>query len=144
MFNFFRKKKVKNLVIKCNTDVIAIDEKPITFPTNYETLITILGKPDRELKKTNNYIFWDNHGVFCGYTNEDNILSINVYQHKKDKSEYNTRNQFKGKLLLNDEEITNNEFGKIPLGKVVIHRLGSENEIRFGFSLGVNNAYKSY
>ncbi len=143
MFNFLRKKKVIDLVIKCDTDVIIINDKSITFPSDYDTLINVLGKPDRELEKTNHYMIWDKHGVFCGYTDRGNILSINVYQNKQDKSEYNTKKQFKGKLLLNDEEITNNEFGKIPLGKIAIHRLGSENEIRFGFSLGINRVYKN-
>lgn len=141
MFNFFKKKKVKNLIIKCDTDFIFIDKKPISFPTKYDTLINALGKPDRELTKSNNYIFWDNYGVFCGYTDKNNILSINVYQNKKDKSEYNTKKQFTGQLFLNDEEITNNEFGKIALGKIAIQRLGSESEIRFGFSVGVNSVY---
>ena len=34
------------------------------------------------------------------------------------------------------------KFGKIGLGKVAIHRLGSENETRFGFSIGINKDYK--
>jgi hypothetical protein len=141
MFKFFRKKKVIDLIIKCDTDHVSINEKPITFPTNYNSLISILGNPDRELEKTNRYMIWDNYGVFCGYTDKDKILSINVYQNKKDKSQYNTKKQFKGKLLLNEEEITNSEFSKIPLGKIAIHRLGSESEIRFGFSLGINKVY---
>ncbi|GFD76003.1 hypothetical protein KUL113_54230 [Tenacibaculum sp. KUL113] len=142
MFNFFKKKKVTSLTIICDTNIIHVNNKPLTFPTNYNTLIDVLGKPSRELKKSNNYIIWDTHGIFCGYTDRDNILSINVYQNKKDRSEYNTQKQFKGKLFLNNEEITNNEFGKIPLGKVAIHRLGRESDTRFGFSLGVNRDYK--
>lgn len=142
MLKFFRKKKVKNLVIKCVTDLITINEEPIVFPTSYQNLTKILGKPSREIKKSNTYILWDNIGVFCGFTDENNILSINIYQNKLDESEYNTKKQFKGDLYFNDENITNNEFGKIALGKVVIHRLGSESETRFGFSLGVNVEYK--
>lgn len=142
MFNFFKKKKVKGLTIVCDTDVIHINNKPLTFPTNYSTLVEVLGKPTRELKKSNDYIIWDAHGIFCGYTERDNILSINIYQNKKDRSEYNTKKQFKGTLVLNNEEITNNEFGKIPLGKVAIHRLGRESDTRFGFSIGVNRDYK--
>ncbi|TYP96463.1 hypothetical protein C7447_10729 [Tenacibaculum adriaticum] len=143
MFNLFKKKKISDLIIKCDTDFITINEKEITFPTNYNTLIEVLGTPSREINKTNNYLMWDNHGVFCGYTDKDNILSINIYQNKQDRSEYNTKRQFKGELFLNDENITNNEFGKIALGKLAIHRLGSESEIRFGFSIGVNRDYKS-
>ncbi len=142
MFKFFKKKKVKSLTIVCDTDVIHINSKPLTFPTNYDALVEVLGKPSRELKKSNDYIIWDTHGIFCGYTERDNILSINIYQNKKDRSEYNTKKQFKGRLFLNNEEITNNEFGKIPLGKVAIHRLGRESDTRFGFSLGVNRDYK--
>ena len=143
MFNFFKKTKVKDLIIKCDTDTVLINEKTIIFPTSYDTLISVLGKPDRELQKTNHYMIWDQFGIFCGYTNKDQILSINIYQNKQDRSEYNTKKQFKGKLLLNNEDISNNEFSKISLGKVAIHRLGSESEIRFGFSLGVNKIYKN-
>lgn len=130
------------MVIECDTDVVSINKKTLTFPTDYDTLITVLGKPSREITKSNNYMIWDSHGVFCEYTDSDNILSINIYQNKEDKREYNTKKQFKGKLFLNSEEITNNKFRKIPLGKIAIHRLGSEHEIRFGFSLGVNRDYK--
>lgn len=138
-FNFFRKKKVPNLVIKCEIDSISINDNLIIFPINYTNLITILGEPDRILKKTKNYLFWDKFGIFCGYTDEDSILSINAYQNKKDKSIYNTKNQFKGKLFLNNKEITNSEFDKISLGKLAIRRLGRDHEFRFGFNLGVNN-----
>ena len=143
MFNFLKKKKQKRLVIECDTDVITINSKPVTFPTNFETLISTFGKPDRKLNKSKNYIIWDKLGVFCGYENKDNILSINFYQNKQDRSEYNTKKQFTGKLILNNEEITNNEFSKISLGKLAILRLGSESTVRFGFSIGVNKTYKN-
>ncbi len=142
MFKFLKKKKVKHLTIKCSTNSITIDDQPISFPTDYSTLVAILGKPSREIKKTNTYLLWDDYGVFYGSNNLDNVLSINIYQNKKDTSEYNTKKQFQGHLFLDDEEITNNEFSKIVLDKYVIHRLGSENETRFGFSIGVNLEHK--
>lgn len=141
-FNFFRKKKVVDLVIKCEIDSISINDKPISFPTKHTVLTDILGEPDRTLIKTKNYIFWDKYGVFCGYTDENNILSINAYQNKEDKSIYNTKNQFKGKLFLNDKEITNSEFGQISLGKFALRRLGRDHEFRFGFNLGVSTLHK--
>ena len=141
MFSFFKKKKVQQLTIKCSTDSILINEKPISFPTDYNSLIQILGEPSRKIEKSNIYLFWDDYGVFYGSNDLNNVLSINIYQNKKDKSEYNTKNQFKGTLFLDDEDITNSEFVKIGLGKVVIHRLGSESETRFGFSIGVNHDY---
>lgn len=126
-------------MIECDTDVITINNKPVTFPTNYDTLIHIFGKPDRKLNKSKNYIIWDKLGIFCGY--KDNILSINFYQKKQDRTEYNTKKQFTGKLILNNDEITNNEFSKISLDELAILRLGSENTVRFGFSIGVNKTY---
>lgn len=143
MFNFLKKKKQKRLVIECDTDVITVNSKPITFPTNYNTLVNTFGKPDRKLNKSKNYIIWDKLGVFCGYADKDNILSISFYQNKQDRTEYNTKKQFTGKLILNNEEITNNEFSKIPLGELAILRLGSETKIRFGFSIGVNKTYNN-
>lgn len=141
MFNFFKKKR-KNFIINCKTDEITINDVNLTFPTNYQTLVTVFGEPTRELEKSKNYMIWDKDGILCSYTNPKEILSIDFYQNNPTKSEYNTKKQFKGTLFLNYESITNNEFSKIALGSLAIHRLGSENEIRFGFSLGVNNIYK--
>ena len=142
MFSFLKRKKVKPLTIKCSTDYITINDQPISFPTDYNTLISVLGVPSREIKKTNTYVLWDDYGIIYGSNNVKNVLSINIFQNKKDTTEYNTKKQFSGSLFLNDENITHGEFGKIVLGKNVIHRLGSENETRIGFSLGVNLNYK--
>ncbi len=141
MFNFFKKKK--NIIISCKTDNILVNNKTLHFPTNYQTLIEVFGKPNREIEKSKNYILWDKKGIFCSYTNPDEILSICFYQNNKTRSNYNTKKQFKGELLLNNKTITHSEFSKISLGNVVIHRLGSEKETRFGFSLGVNTNYDS-
>ena len=143
MFNFFKKKKVKHIIIKCSSEIITINDLPISFPTDFATLTSVLGKPSREIKKENIYLFWDDYGIFYGSKDLNNVLSINIFQNKKDTSEYNTKRQFKGELFLENENITNNEFGKIALGKNVIHRLGSESETRFGFSIGANLEYSA-
>lgn len=140
MFKFFTKKK-KYIVINCITDEVLIDGRKLLFPTNYNTLIETFGKPSRELQESKNYIFWDALGIACAYNNSNEILSVNFYQNNKIKSDYNTKQQFTGGLFFNSKNITNNEFGKISLGKVAIHRLGSESETRLGFSLGINNNY---
>ena len=139
MFKFFTKKKY--IIINCATDQVLIDGRHLMFPTNYNTLIETFGKPSRELQNSKNYMFWDSLGIFCAYNKADEILSINFYQNNRIKSEYNTKQQFSGGLFFNSKNITNNEFSKISLGKVAIHRLGSESETRFGFSLGINNNY---
>lgn len=144
MFKFFKKKKITPLVIKCDTNSITINEKELSFPATNGDLIDILGKPSRVIEKSSTYLIWDDQGVFCAYTDPNNIVSINIYQNKKDQSEYNTKNQFKGSLFLSDEEITHKEFSRISLDQVVIYRLGSESETRFGFSLGLNVAYKKH
>lgn len=142
MLNFLRKKK-KLIIIGCKTDEIIINGKSLHFPTDKNAIIDCFGSPSRTLEKSKNYLFWDAIGIQCSFTDENNILSISFYQNKKDKSEYNTKKQFIGKLFLNDENITYKEFGKIALGNIAIHRLGSENENRFGFSIGINEDYKN-
>lgn len=139
MFSFFKKKKTPQITIICKTDKVLINNQPLTFPTKYEKLIKILGEPSREIKKSKHYVFWDTIGVFCGYTDRNEIVSIHFIQIKKGKNNYTPKELFKGDLLLNNEAITNNEFSKISLGNIAVHRLGSENEIRYGFSIGVNN-----
>ncbi len=139
MFQFFSKKRY--IIINCLTDEVLIDGSTLEFPTNYHTLIETFGKPNRELQRDKSYMFWDSLGIICAYNNPDEILSVNFYQNNTIKSEYNTKQQFTGGLFFNSKNITNNEFSKISLGKVAIHRLGSESETRFGFSLGVNNNF---
>lgn len=141
MFNFFKKDK-KHLIIGCHTDKVIIDAKQLTFPTDFNTLKEIFGKPSRKLEKSKNYVFWDSLGIFCAYTSPKEILSISIYQNKKDRSEYNTKRQFNGGLFLNDENITHKEFDKISLGEIAIIRLGSESESRYGFTIGANKDYK--
>ncbi len=139
MFSFFKKKK-KNFLINCTTDTITINNETINFPTNYDTLTHVFGKPSREIFNDKNYIFWDKYGVFCGCSDKNKIISINFFQNRKDSSKYNTKKQFKGELFLNNDTITNNEFETINLGNVAIHRLGSVQEIRYGFSLGLSSS----
>lgn len=141
VLRFFRKNK-KHIIVSCKTDEVIINDQKFTFPTNYNSLVAIFGEPNRNLNKSKNYVFWDSLGIFCRYTDTNEIFSINFFQNKKDRSEYNTKKQFSGELFLNDENITNNEFDKISLGDISILRLGSENEIRYGFSIGVNKSYK--
>lgn len=138
MFSFLKKKRIPEITIICKTDTILINDQSISFPASYSQLVKILGEPSRELKKSKNYVFWDEIGIFCGYTDQNKILSIHIHQIKKNKTEYDTKQQFTGELFLNDENITNNEFSKISLGSITIHRLGSEKEIRYGFSLSIN------
>ncbi|WP_233898709.1 DUF7738 domain-containing protein [Tenacibaculum piscium] len=145
LLDFFKKKKAEKIIIRCDIDFITINETLLVFPTNYTTLVHILGKPDREIKKTNYYMFWDVHGIYCSYTNSQYILSINAYQYTnnniKNNSIYATKKLFSGELYLNEERITYSEFGKISLGKVAIHRLGKETDFRLGFNVGINKIY---
>ncbi len=142
MFNFLKKKKIQNFTVNCKTDSIYINDTNINFPTTYQTLLSILKEPTRQITTSKNYCIWDDFGISCSFENKENILSINFYQNKDKVSEYVAKKQFTGDLFLEDENITYSEFGKIGLGKIAIHRLGSEHETRFGFSIGVNNDYK--
>lgn len=143
MLSFFKRKKKLDITINCTTNSININNKDVSFPTNHDTLVELFGKPTRQVSRSKEYSLWDNLGILCSYVTPDRIVSINFFQNKKDSSEFNTKKQFKGKIFLIDEEITNNEFHKIALEKYAIHRLGRETEIRFGFSVGLNNEYKN-
>ncbi|CAM1345207.1 DUF7738 domain-containing protein [Tenacibaculum amylolyticum] len=141
MLNLFKKKKQKEFIIHCNTDSLLINDTMLDFPTNHVRLTAIFGEPTRRIASTNEYLIWDDYGFSCTIQGDNTILSVNVYQ-SNNVSEYVAKKPFTGKLYLEDKDITYNEFGKIGLGKVAIHRLGSENETRFGFSIGINKDYK--
>ncbi len=141
MFNFFKKKKQKEIIIICKTNEVFINDVPLNFPTTIEQLITIFGEPSRRIDSSDQYIIWDNFGISCSLKGYNEILSISAYQ-SNNVSEYVSKKPFTGKLFLEEEEITFTEFSKIGLSKVAILRLGSESENRFGFSIGVNNDYK--
>ncbi len=141
MLKFLKKKKKKEFIIVCKTNEIFINDINLNFPTTIEQLITIFGEPTRRIHNSSQYVIWDNFGISCSLKNDNEILSISVYQ-SNNVSEYVAKKPFTGKLFLEEEEITFGEFSKIGLNKIAIHRLGSESENRFGFSIGVNNDYK--
>lgn len=142
MFSIFKKKKQKYFIINCNTDSVLINGTPLSFPTNYSTLVEVLGEPSRTISTTKEYVIWDDYGFACSLKDSDEIVAINVYQ-GNNISEYVPKKPYTGTLFFEDDDITFNEFSKIGLGKIAILRLGSENETRFGFSIGVNNDYKA-
>lgn len=139
MFSFLKKKKKQVITIDCKTDKILINNKEIILPTNHQDLISILGEPTRITKNTDKtYIFWDDLGIFCGYVNPEKIISISFLQKIKSVTNYKPKKPFSGNLFFNNEDITNEEFIKISFGKYVIHRLGPEREIRYGFTISAN------
>lgn len=141
MFSIFKKKKQKYFIINCKTDNILINGVPLLFPTNYENLVAVFGEPTRTINSSKKHIIWDDYGISCSLKSDTEILAINVYQ-KNNLSEYVPKKPYTGTLFFDEEDITFDEFSKIGLGKIAIHRLGSEKETRFGFSLGINNDYK--
>lgn len=142
MFSLFKKKiNSKSIILDCKSNHLSIKDSNIVFPTNIDTLKSFFGKPSRKIQKETTYTFWDRLGVYVSYTNPDEILSINFFQNKKDRSEYNTKKQFRGKLMVNDSNVSYSEFKKISLGDIVIYGLGGYED-RFGFSIGANFDYK--
>lgn len=142
MLKFFKKKKQKEFTIKCATNYVKINEHLLDLPCTNEDLLTIFGEPTRKINSSNEYLIWDEFGFLCSVNGNGKILSISVYQGTNNPSEYIPQKSFSGKLFFENDDITFNEFSKIGLGKIAIHRLGSENETRFGFSISVNNDYK--
>ncbi|MCH2031914.1 MAG: hypothetical protein MK202_00215 [Tenacibaculum sp.] len=143
MLKFFKKKKQKEFNIQCATDYLKINEHMLDFPCTHEDLTKIFGEPTRKISSSNEYLIWDEFGFLCSVNDNDQILSLSVYQGNNNPSEYVPQTSFYGKLFFEEDDITYNEFSKIGLGKIAIHRLGSETETRFGFSIGVNNDFKS-
>ncbi|CAL2094895.1 hypothetical protein [Tenacibaculum sp. 190524A05c] len=142
MLKFFKKKKQKEFNIHCSTDFLKVNDHLLNFPCIYSDLLTIFGEPTRKIDSSNEYLIWDDFGFSCSINENDQILSLSVYQGNNNPSEYVPQKSFNGKLFFEEDDITYNEFSKIGLGKIAIHRLGSESETRFGFSIGINNDYK--
>jgi hypothetical protein len=142
MFTLFKKKKLKEYTISCATDSLQINDTEINFPCEPKDLINVFDNPSREIENSNKYLIWDDYGLSCTVNENETILSLNVYQENKSPSEYVPKKGFNGKLFFEEKDITFKEFSKIGLGKIAIHRLGSESETRFGFSIGVNTDYK--
>ncbi|TCI90034.1 DUF7738 domain-containing protein [Tenacibaculum sp. M341] len=140
MLKFLKKKKTKEINIVCKTNEVIINDIKINFPTTTEELIAVFEEPSRKIEGTNQYLIWDDLGISCTIKGDNEILSINVYQ-SNNISEYVAQKPFAGKLYLEEDEITFSDFSKIGLNTVAIHRLGSESENRFGFSVGINNEY---
>lgn len=143
MLNFFKKKKPKEFNIQCATNYLKINEHIVNFPCNKKDVINILGEPTRKIYSGNEYMIWDKFGFLCSVNENNEILSLSVYQENSNPSEYVPQTNFYGKLFLEEKDITFKEFCKIGLGKIAIHRLGSEKETRYGFSIGINHNFKN-
>lgn len=142
MFSIFKKKKIKEFTIQCETNVIQINDTALHFPCSIDDLTQVFDQPTRNINTSYQYAIWDDFGFSCSINENQKIVSLNVYQGNDNPSDYVPKKPFTGKLFLEEEDITFNEFSKIGLGKIAIHRLGSESETRFGFSIGVNTEYK--
>ena len=83
MFNFFKKKTHKKLVINLHNNSMIINGTSLAFPLSLKDIEAVLGKPDQVVKKENKFIkyIYDNVGIVFEH-------SFEVKQHLKSCEAY--------------------------------------------------------
>lgn len=104
-----RKKKKENTVIECDSKAIKINSTRIEFPTNYNVLEKILGKPNRieTVRNSKNKVYlWDDLGIYCSTATPDNMLMILLVEDNRYGLGHQPLNNFKGTVIIDGEPIS--------------------------------------
>ena len=74
-----RREKTSTLEIACDLTGLRINGTPISFPTNYEILKSILGDASRieQIKQSRSKVYlWDDLGVYCSSADPEKMLML--------------------------------------------------------------------
>jgi len=141
MFSFL-KKKPKPIHIVGTDEQLLINDIAVTFPTNYETLVSAFGEPSHTGKtklSKSPVICWDNEGVYCSCGSYGNIFSFSLILSKKHELDLPPKNKFSGTIIINNKEVQFNDFSKIKHCNYIVSKLiykGQEEP--YALSLGAN------
>lgn len=142
MLNLFKKTKPKNIQIKCYETRLEINGIELTFPTNYKTLVEILGEPSKKsrTKLTRSYInCWDKYGVYCNYASSDNILGFSLILSKNHSLENFPNQFFKGEILDSNRKINHHELTQIGFENYVLKKMTYQGEKKpYAISIRLN------
>ncbi|MDX1327868.1 MAG: hypothetical protein R3299_09180 [Arenibacter sp.] len=103
-----RKKKKETIVIECDSETIRIQGARIQFPTNYDALEAIIGKPNRveSVRNSKNKVFlWDDLGIYCSTATPENMLMILLVEDNRYGLGHQPLNNFQGTVIIDGEPI---------------------------------------
>ena len=103
-----RKKNTKNISIVCDLKEIHINNLAISFPTNYETLKSILGDATRiePIKQTKNKVYlWDDLGIYCSSADPEKMLMLLFVEDNRYGLGHQPKSNFTGTVLIDGEAL---------------------------------------
>lgn len=146
MFSFLKKKQSKNIRIVGTDQELLINDVAITFPTNYETLVTVFGEPSRTSKtklSKSPVICWDAEGVYCSCGSYSHIYGFSLIFSKNHNLDLIPKNNFSGSIIINNEEVLFNYFSKIEHPTYLVEKLTyQDKEEPYALSFRTNLDYK--
>jgi len=106
-----RKKKTSTLVIACDLKEIRINNAPISFPTNYTTLKSILGEASRiePIKQTKSNVYlWDDIGIYCSTADPEKMLMLLLVEDNRYGLGHQPKSSFVGDVKIDGVDISTN------------------------------------
>ncbi|MDY7395659.1 hypothetical protein UMM65_10430 [Aureibaculum sp. 2210JD6-5] len=131
MLNLFKKNKLQSIRIDCFENQLKINGIPLTFPTNYDTLVNIFGEPSKigSTKLTNSQInCWNESGLYCDYSSSQHILMLCFVISKNHKLELAPKQLFKGNIFIEGQQIYIDEISKTKFQNYTLNKLTYRGE----------------
>lgn len=103
-----RNKKNKSIIVECTANEVLINTVKVSFPTNYDTLVDVLGKASRikPLKQTNNEVYlWDELGIYCSTNDPEKMLMLLFVEDNRYGLGHQPQKNFTGEILVDGASI---------------------------------------
>jgi len=104
-----RKKKTSTLSIECNLKEIRINNTPVSFPTNYNTLKGLLGEATRiePIQQTKSKVYlWDDIGVYCSSADPEKMLMLLLVEDNRYGLGHQPKSNFTGDVQIDGKPIS--------------------------------------
>ncbi|QXP52812.1 MULTISPECIES: hypothetical protein [unclassified Cellulophaga] len=135
-----RKGNKEELTIACTPNQITINATSINFPTNYNTLKTILGDASRiePIKQTKNNVYlWDSLGIYCSTADPEKMLMLLLVVDNRYGLGHQPLHNFTGEVLI-DQEPMEKTIGNVGLDRPYIIRSIIKEDKQVAIALGWN------
>ncbi len=136
MLNLFKRApKQTEMKILVTSDIILVNNMPLTLPFHYNHLTDVFGPPDIEQKDLTWELAWHESGVFLNYASSDNIRGFSLHLAKSPKSNVRPNTVFKGRVLVEQDgmevelDLTKGQTVKLGQYEVRVHSRGDEDHI---------------
>ena len=103
-----RKKKAATISIECNLQEIRVNNRRISFPTNYNILKDLFGEASRiePINQTKSKVYlWDDLGIYCSSPDSEKMLMLLLVEDNRYGLGHQPKNNFTGSILIDGKSM---------------------------------------